>query len=74
MHLYTGNLAASAAPTTKPSLAPVTYSQVQPSQLGPEVIISIVFGCIMVVIGASGLWQGYLLLSCTFNHILIPLP
>ena len=70
MHLPTVTVVASAANTTVPALALVPYNQVQPSQWGPEVISSLVFGCIMVCIGAVGLWQGYLFLSCKS----IPIP
>jgi len=73
MYLSKVTLAASATATTRPSLAPVPYHQVQQTQWGPGVISNIIFGCIMVVIGALALWHGHFTFSRTLNRSLMPL-
>lgn len=50
------------------------YPEVQQTQWGPGVVSSIVFGCIMVVIGALALWQARLHFHRTPHHDSMTLP
>ncbi len=48
----------------------VVHPQLQQNQWGPGAVSNIIFGSIMVVIGALALWQGHLHLVRTLNSSL----
>ncbi len=60
MHLFKAAVSAQAAASFSLSPTRTPYPQDQQTQWGPGAVSSIVFGCIMVVIGALALWQARL--------------
>ncbi len=60
MHLFKAAVSAQAAASFSLSPTKTPYPQAQQTQWSPGAVSSIVFGCIMVVIGALALWQARL--------------